>query len=542
MGKKIMKILLASLALFTGLVNIAWAQSKNTDSVSTITVADYRYNDQAPVGYFEVNGVDGKNHIAFCGWHEKKMPEKGWEMSTIEIYTAENKKNENLRKVLWYGFDGPGDIGANYAQTALAASVALGHMDTDDTGETEGPIGKTFLNQVKKMETPPDEFQVYCVRNLEETDYKYQCLVYAVYEPQGEILITKESSNAEIVSNNSCYSLQNAVYGIFADRECLEQVAEMKTDFQGKTKSLSLKKGTYFVKELEAPQGYLKDDETYEIQVISGEVTNLNIKEEPYVIEVEELLAKYDAELGYEKKGNRAQGAATLEGAEYEVDFYGEYFESIEQLQGKEPLKTWNIKTSAEGKINFDEQTFFPLGTIVIREKSASRGYLVNEEIILRNITMHEELEIIQAAEDIIRGNVEIMKYAVGNSDESRQPMAGVEFCFTSKTNGKSYYITTNEEGFASTESIKGLLYDTYIVTETNTPTGYAACEPFEICISENKEVLSYEIENEQMELPDEPKEEIVNTGDVNTGVRYVILALFALGVLIRCCKKRNTP
>ena len=45
-------------------------------------------------------------------------------MTTVETYDGYNKKNENLRKVLWYGYGGPGNIGANYAETSLGTSVA----------------------------------------------------------------------------------------------------------------------------------------------------------------------------------------------------------------------------------------------------------------------------------------------------------------------------------------------------------------------------------------------------------------------------------
>ena len=42
------------------------------------------------------------------------------------------------------------------------------------------------------MEAPPEEFKVYCVRNQEETEYKHQCLVYYVYNPNGEMKILFE--------------------------------------------------------------------------------------------------------------------------------------------------------------------------------------------------------------------------------------------------------------------------------------------------------------------------------------------------------------
>lgn len=77
------------------------------------------------VGYIEID--NGK--LAMCVCHEYYRPEVGTYYNLARICTAENKANELLRKVYYYGNKGPGDIGAGYSETVLAGSVANGHGD-----------------------------------------------------------------------------------------------------------------------------------------------------------------------------------------------------------------------------------------------------------------------------------------------------------------------------------------------------------------------------------------------------------------------------
>ena len=62
-----------------------------------------------------------------CVWHEMEPPtQTGSTLTTVAEYTAENRGNEQLRKIYYYGWKGPGDVGASYVETCLAGSVAYG--------------------------------------------------------------------------------------------------------------------------------------------------------------------------------------------------------------------------------------------------------------------------------------------------------------------------------------------------------------------------------------------------------------------------------
>lgn len=495
--------------------NISRAAMARAGNVSTVTVWDFRFNYQAPVSYFEVRGVDNKTHVAFCAEHEKKPPQVGWGMTTVETYDGYNKKNENLRKVLWYGYGGPGNIGATYAETSLGTSVANGHMDTDDTGETEGPIGKTFLNRVKGMASPPASFTVYKIRNVQDKDKQYQDLVYWIYNPEGYVKLKKESANPDITEGNSCYSLEGARYGVYKNAACADKdkVGELTTNASGDSNTLKLNAGTYYVKELEAPKGFALDRKTYTVKVESEKTATVSVKDLPQNDPINMLLGKYDGEKTYIGEGNLPQGSASLEGAEFEVKFYGGMYDSVEDLEGVDPKRSWIFKTNKNGVALFEEgflvsgDEFYrdssgnitlPLGTITIQEVKAPEGYNLTDKIFLRQIDSSGSAEDVntynmpEIPEDIIRGDLEIIKVyqPEDEKEDTLQGIEGVEFTITSKTTGEEVMkIVTDAEGRATTASEDhprgSLPFDTYIVEETKTPEGYNTIKPFEVTIKD---------------------------------------------------------
>ncbi len=84
------------------------------------------------------------------------------------------------------------------------------------------------------------------------------------------IRVWKTSANPELTEGNSCYSLDGAVYGVFTDSKGTkpyeykgENVTITLKEQSDKKKaygdSIPIPKGTYYIKELTAPQGYVLD-------------------------------------------------------------------------------------------------------------------------------------------------------------------------------------------------------------------------------------------------------------------------------------------
>lgn len=74
-------------------------------------------------------------------------------------------------------------------------------------------------------------------------------------ETLGGIEITKHGQNEGQTS-----VLGGAVFGLYSDEECTDEIAEVTTASDGKASFDRLPYDTYYVKEISAPEGYIKDD------------------------------------------------------------------------------------------------------------------------------------------------------------------------------------------------------------------------------------------------------------------------------------------
>lgn len=517
-GKRKRILFFGVLAITACLFSAAWnagslIRAAEIGQTCTVTVSDFRYNTaQMPVGYFELS--NGK--MAFCACHEAKPPAQGTSLRVTHIYTAENQENELLRKVFYYGFKGPGDVGASYGETALAGSVANGHMDVDDTGESEVGHGKAFLGRISNLSAAPKGFNVYKISTGNST---YQDLIFWEYHPEGKLTLTKISGDAEISEAGGVYSLEGAVYGVYTDEACTKKEGELKTDTKGRSNTLTLKEGTYYVKEIKASFGYGLDDRVYKVQVRSQENEFLQVEEQPQYQIMDLLTVKYDSETKEDRDESGAvQGAASLEGAEFTCSFYKGFYDTLQEVQEETALRTWVFRSGKDGKVYFREEDLIagdpfwmdekgspilPLGTVTIEETKAPEGYNRNEEIFLRQITASgdgakvETYESPAIPEDIIRGDLELIKVyqPEDEKEDTLEGIDGVVFSITSKTTGEEVMrIETDEMGRADTKSKDhprgGLVYDTYIVEEIQTPDGYNAIQPFEVAIQQENTVV----------------------------------------------------
>ena len=313
---------------------------------------------------------------------------------------------------------------------------------------------------------------------------KRQCYALTVIklgdklEQKGSVELYKKSSEPEITNHNPCYSLAGAKYGLYSDGNGDVPVTMLVTDENGYARADNISPGTYWLKELENPKGFVIDYVSHLVEVQDKTVTKVNVQETPQKIQIE--LSKIDS--GSEKA--EPQGAAALENAKYAVVDSEDHVVDI-------------LVTDREGKAVSKE---LPAGDYTVQETEASNGYILDQETYKINGTNLPDRQSkvfmyrLKSKEDIIRGDVEIIKYIVNPDKEggTLKGLAGVEFTFTSNTTGKvAKKIITDDEGFATTADAEhpegSLIYDTYTVTETKYPPNVIPVESFEVTISENR-------------------------------------------------------
>lgn len=249
----------------------------------------------------------------------------------------------------------------------------------------------------------------------------------------GHVALNKTSGDASVTNGDSDYTLAGAVYGVY-DGDTL--VAQFTTDENGHGQTDSkVKNGTYTVKEISAPDGYVLSEQTYKVTV-SGKDAYVDASDTPITVKIK--VVKTDAETGK----SEPQGAGSLDGAVYKA-VYQKNGETVSQEA-----------TTENGEATFQG---ISLGEISVTETHAPTGYLPDNETHKFTVTAKDaghDIAVFELtpkdgefAEQPVRGDLELVKIA----DSSHQRLANVPFKITSKTTGESHVIVTDANGYAST-------------------------------------------------------------------------------------------
>lgn len=296
--------------------------------------------------------------------------------------------------------------------------------------------------------------------------------------------------------------LQGAVYGIYSDSKCTKLVDKVTTDVAGSAKTKALVEGTYYVKEISAPKGYVISKKVITLNITVGKTTSISAtdKEQRGAI----ILNKVDKE----NEEAVPHGDATLQGA-----VYGLYArEDIVHPDGE----TGIIYKAGEliNKLTTDEEgqaeiKNLYLGNYYVKEIEPSEGYLLDTNEynvncnyegdtvveIERNITSKEQVikqpfQIIKVADDGEETEAELLKgagFTVYLKSSLRTKSDG-SYDFENATpvvigNNGETTLYTDEKGYLVTTPIP---YGTYVVVETFTPHNLKTIKPFEVKITKN--------------------------------------------------------
>lgn len=275
------------------------------------------------------------NKTAVCIQRSKATPGTGsvtgeWE----ELF------NEDLRKVLYYGYAGPGDRGYTVVETSCAAAEA--------NGDNETTIGKNVLEEIRLLESPPANFRIWKVVTNKGLS---QDLAFFTTLTTGELQLEKNSTD----ESYDC-SLKGAVYGVFLDEECTVQVAELVTDEEGKSETISLEEGVYYVKELQAPLGYYLSEEILTVHVLVERTVTVTVSDEPIPLTTDMEIKKVNVV---------GEGLAGAEFVIYED-------EACSQMIG-------TGTTDESGKVVFHELTKDK--TYYLKEIKAPEGYMLSDKV-----------------------------------------------------------------------------------------------------------------------------------------------------------------
>lgn len=391
------------------------------------------------------------------------------------------------------------------------------------------PCGKYYLIETKTIDgfildnTPIEADISYIDQN---TNVVYAGMNVTNERQKVQISVIKTDSETKKV-------LEGAVFGLFTKKDIVNadgkvivnadtQIEKAVTGKDGKvTFTSDLPLGQYYVKELEAPAGYVKSDKVIDVDATyKGD----NVK----VIELEAAFENIPIKVEFSKTD--ITGEKELPGAKLSViDSEGNIVES------------W---ISEAGKSHVIER--LPVGKYTLREESAPYGYKVAVDVTFE-ITETSEIQKVIMKDEQAVGRIIINK----TDSVTGSPIEGVVFEIRDKDGKVLDTLTTDKNGYAESKLLPICTYNKdgsykedihYTVIETKAANGYILDETsYDVVLkySDNAPVCI----EETVKLTNTPKPDIPKTGDTSNVYRYALLALISLAVmvsLVMAKKSRN--
>lgn len=391
------------------------------------------------------------------------------------------------------------------------------------------PCGKYYLIETKTIDgfildnTPIEADISYIDQN---TNVVYAGMNVTNERQKVQISVIKTDSETKKV-------LEGAVFGLFTKEDIVNadgkvivnadtQIEKAVTGKDGKvTFTSDLPLGQYYVKELEAPAGYVKSDKVIDVDATyKGD----NVK----VIELEAAFENIPIKVEFSKTD--ITGEKELPGAKL----------SVIDSEGK-IVESW---ISEAGKSHVIER--LPVGKYTLREESAPYGYKVAVDVTFE-ITETSEIQKVIMKDEQAVGRIIINK----TDSVTGSPIEGVVFEIRDKDGKVLDTLTTDKNGYAESKLLPICTYNKdgsykedihYTVIETKAANGYILDEAsYDVVLkySDNAPVCI----EETVKLTNTPKPDIPKTGDTGNVYRYALLALISLAVmvsLVMAKKSRN--
>ena len=361
----------------------------------------------------------------------------------------EDKDTENPLAGGIYGLYTAEDVYGKSGKLLVEKDTLIEKVTTGENGtasyQADLPIGYTYYikelqapAQYVKNETEKFSFHFQYVEGEEQCSFSH---TFQNARVKAEIVLEKEDAETGKTPQGDA-SLKGAVYGLYARENIVhpdgktgvlyqkdEQVATLKTDDKGKAEVKDLYLGSYYIKEITPPAGYLLDETEHDV-ICDDEGDTVAIVKR--VCNVKEQVKKQPFQLI--KAGNNGNtDAELLKGAGFQA-----YLES--SLKKKEDgsydfasATPVVIGENGATELFTDERGYacsipLPYGTYVVRETTTPPNYKPVKDFIVR-ITEHKP-DTPQIWRVLLDKEFEAKLKIIKKDDESKKPVLkkGTEF------------------------------------------------------------------------------------------------------------------
>ena len=287
-------------------------------------------------------------------------------------------------------------------------------------------------------------------RNQEQVSTDLQ--VY--WKANGSLKVLKVDENKK--------PLQGAMFEVFNSNN--QSMGTITANESGISEMGNLELGTYTVKEIKAPNGYVLDSTPKSFEVKTGEVAVIEMKNE-----------KIKGDIQIKKVSDSGK---VLSGVEF----------TVFTLEGKEVAKaTTNEQGIAEVKELEYNKYFF-------KETKGVQGYLLNDTKYPFEIKEHGKTLTYTVENKEVKGNVQLLKIDQENADKK---LEGATFILQDSKGKKISEHTTDKDGFIR---VNNLPFGSYQFVEKKAKEGYVLSkEPIPFNISENGKTIELVAKNHQI-------------------------------------------
>ena len=302
-----------------------------------------------------------------------------------------------------------------------------------------------------------------------------------------------------------------------------DKVATIVTNDKGIARIDDLPLGQYYVKEIEAPKGYVKSDKIFDVDAsYQGDKVKV----------IEFKAAFENAPIKVEISKTDITGKKELPGAKL----------SVIDADGK-LVESW---TSEAGKTHMIER--LPVGKYTLREESAPYGYKVASDVTFE-VKETAEIQKVSMKDEQAVGKIVIEK----TDKVTGKPIEGVVFEVRDKDGKVLDTLTTDKNGHAESKELPICTYNEdgsfkedihYTVVETKAADGYILDETaHDVTLRYDDNAPDVVVATLKLaNVPTEPK--LPQTGDNANPLLYLGIGALALitgvGVGLRGRKKKN--
>ncbi|HDW3055148.1 TPA: VaFE repeat-containing surface-anchored protein [Bacillus cereus] len=258
--------------------------------------------------------------------------------------------------------------------------------------------------------------------------------------------------------------LAGAVFEVLASNQ--KSMGTITTNAEGMATIDNIEMGSYVVKEIQSPVGYILNDTPQTLEVKTGEIVTWIAENKQIKGNVQ--LLKVDAEHPEKKVAG--------------VTF---------QLKNSAGKVISEHTTDENGRIKVEN---IPFGSYTFVESKAKEGYVLSQEPIPFQIAEHGKTIELEAKNAPIYGELEITKIDVADGNNK---LPNAEFTIFNVEGKEVVKGKTNAEGIAKFENLP---FGKYTYRETGAPDGYMLNEEtFSFEIKQNGEIVKHIVADEKI-------------------------------------------